>query len=122
MANSIWLGLDNVLSLVGSAVTSILVARTFGPALLGHYAFVMMLVVLTGLLAGGSGMALVTRKLLAESLQRGRLAQTRLLFVRLLRFQTSIALTAVAIGMAASLLLVSPVFDRRAPRSRVHPS
>lgn len=106
VANSIWLAVDNVFGLVGGTIASILVARHFGPALLGAYAFISVVVLLTGSLAGRSSMMLVSRKLLTETLERGDHAATSQVLRQVGRLQALIAFAAVVVGLAASFLLV----------------
>ena len=108
VTNSFWLGLDNAFGFLAGIVASIVVARHFGPALLGSYAFISALVLLTGSIAGGSGMGVVTRKLLAEALERGDEARTGVVLRTVWRLQIRIATAAVSLGLIASLLVVEP--------------
>jgi hypothetical protein len=106
VVNTFWLVLDNTFGLAGGIVASILVARHFGPALLGAYAFISVLALLTGALAGRSGMMLVSRKLVAETLERRDYAATNQVLRQVNRLQALIASAAVGLGLAASILLV----------------
>ena len=65
-----------------------------------------MLVLLTGALAGRSGMMLVSRKLLTETLKRRDYAATGQVLRRVGRLQALIASAAVSLGLMASFLLV----------------
>jgi O-antigen/teichoic acid export membrane protein len=105
--NSLWTGVDLAFSFVTTFVTSVLVARTLGPAKLGYYSYILWLVQMTFLLAS-LGVPAATRKYLAEHFGRGQ-DQVAGGIIRLsLRTQAASALAVIAIGFALSLTLLAP--------------
>jgi O-antigen/teichoic acid export membrane protein len=68
--NSFWFGVETAISLVSGIGTSIWIARSLGPELLGHYTYAAWLVALTGNV-GSLGIPAATGKYMAEYLGKG---------------------------------------------------
>jgi O-antigen/teichoic acid export membrane protein len=100
--NSFWYGLEMVLSLGASVLTSIIVANSIGTQRLSPYVYVMWLTNITAGL-GGNGLSVTTGKYMAEYLNRGESGVARAVYSYALRLQTLIAvgLTAIALPVAA---------------------
>jgi len=95
--NSVWYGLDTVISAVVALVTSIAVARTLGPTKTAYIIYVSYIASVVGSL-GGVGIPATTRKYMAEYLGMGDLGTARYIYLRTLLMQVGMAtLATVAI-------------------------
>jgi O-antigen/teichoic acid export membrane protein len=95
--NSVWYGLDTVISAVVALVTSIAVARTLGPTKTAYIIYVSYIASVVGSL-GGVGIPATTRKYMAEYLGMGDLGTARYIYLRTLLLQMAMAtLATVAI-------------------------
>jgi O-antigen/teichoic acid export membrane protein len=99
--NSLWSALDYVFTLAGGIVASILVARRFGPEVLGYFAYIVTLSTVAGSLAR-FGLPVATRKYLAEFSARGEHGLARALLGRMFRWQSLLAVAAMALAGAVA--------------------
>jgi O-antigen/teichoic acid export membrane protein len=99
-ANSVWVGLDNLLALFSGFVASVLVARFYGPELVGNYTFMMWLVFLAMTIGKLGGVAVATRKFLTERIALGDYAGARSVLGRLQRVQGMFTAASVVVGAA----------------------
>ena len=84
--NSVWIGLQVGFSLLVVFLTSIPIARTFGPEKLGYYNYIQWLASISGVL-GSFGIPIATRKYMSEYLGRGEQGLARAVFFSTLRLQ-----------------------------------
>lgn len=101
-ANSLWSAFDFAFGIAGGIISSILIARRFGPEILGYYAYIVTLAGIAGSLAR-FGLPVATRKYVAEFSARGEYGLVRALLGRMFRWQGIFALTAVAIAGVVAL-------------------
>lgn len=94
-SNAAWLSLDAGLDVIAALVSSILVARLLGPERLGHYAYALALVNLTGVVAS-LGAPVATRKYMSEYLARGDCGLALAVLRATARFQALVAFALVA--------------------------
>lgn len=94
--NSFWMTADNLLALIGGVVSSIVVARAFGPTVMGHYSYVMWLVSISSTL-GRFGLPTATRRYLAEYHNQPAMAHG--ILRSFFRLQGAIGVLCVAIGL-----------------------
>jgi len=97
--NSFWYGLELALSIVVSLVVSIIVARVIGPTRLGYYNYIMLLTNVTASV-GGNGLAVTTRKYMAEYLNRNEGGTARAVYLYALRRQALICIGVTITGLA----------------------
>ncbi len=105
--NTLWYGAENIAGLLTAGLTSILVARSFGPATIGHFSFIVWVTSVSALI-GSFGLPLTTRKYMAEYLGRGDGGTARAIFFASLRTQTLLALGVACLGTAAALTMFQP--------------
>src|ERR1041384_1375120 len=98
VANSAWTTLDMAVGMVCAILSSVLVARTFGPALLGYYSYIMWLIMMTSLV-GRTGIPTAARRYFAQSLARNDIQGTRRIFKALMTAQCGVALLTVLIAL-----------------------
>ncbi len=99
--NSFWYSIELVSALVAAFITSVVTANVIGPERLSYFNYMVWLTNITTAV-GSFGLPITTRKYMAEYLNRGAKGVARSTYLATLRFQTWIAVAA----MAASLLLV----------------
>lgn len=104
--NTLWSGIEAGAGLVTAFLVSIAIARTFGPARMGYFNFVLWVCGISASL-GSLGIPATTAKYMAEYLGRDQRGVARSVFFVTLRAQAMIA-TCVA---AAAAILVLTVFD-----------
>lgn len=105
--NSFWYGLETVLSLVSTVITSIPIARVIGPEGLAHFLYIAWLAnVAKGL--GGMGIPAAERKYMAEYLNRGAPGVARAVFWMSMRRQLVVALVVVAVALSFVFALEKP--------------
>lgn len=109
-ANSVWLGLDNLLGLAGGLGASILVARFYGPTLVGNYAFVMWIVLFTSTATGRGGLVVALRKFLTERLALKDYLGAKLVLQRYSRLLLGITVGCVAVAAVVMYFTIEPNF------------
>lgn len=100
-ANSFWSAVDQVVALVGGLIASIAVARSFHPDVLGHYSYIMWLVMIASNL-GRFGTPVAVRKYMAEFLALHREAEAATVFRVILIAQMGLATAFCAGGSAVA--------------------
>src|SRR5579875_46554 len=90
LRNTVWYGLENVISFASSLITSIAIARTLGPAQMGYVIYVAFIAQIASQV-GSIGIPATTRKYMAEYLGAGSPGIARFIYRRTLLLQ---ALTA----------------------------
>ena len=119
--NTVWYGLENLISFSATLITSVVIARTLGPSRMGYIIYVMWIANMVQNF-GSIGIPSTTRKYMAEYLGGKDFATARFIYRRTLWFQVGVAtLTTIpAIGWIlwsapaefrlAALLLVIGIF------------
>jgi len=107
--NSVWIGLQVGFSLLVVFLTSIPIARTFGPEKLGYYNYIQWLASISGVL-GSFGIPIATRKYMSEYLGRGEQGLARAVFFSTLRLQTLVGLGITAVAFVVVLIAVLPEY------------
>jgi O-antigen/teichoic acid export membrane protein len=108
-ANSIWGAVDQVVALVGGTVSSILVARSFHPDILGNYSYIMWLVMIAGSL-GRFGTPLAVRKYMLEMFAANEDRMAIRVFQAILMAQFGLAILFTAGGLLVAWYSVPPQF------------
>ncbi len=90
LRNTAWFALENAVSFGASLITSILIARTLGPARMGYIIYVLWIVNIAATL-GGIGIPATTRKYMAEFLGAGQRGTARSVYLRTLFLQLGTA-------------------------------
>jgi len=111
--NSLWYGVETAFSIFAAIATSVLTVRTFGPELLGYFYNLTFWTNVSGML-GSVGLAITTRKFMAEALGQGDRALAFAIFRTALRWQAWIMSAVVAVGIGLSLWLVREDFEATA--------
>jgi O-antigen/teichoic acid export membrane protein len=101
------MGLEVLIMLVGTMVTTIFIARVIGPTRLGYFNLIMWLTSIT-CSVGSLGIPLTTFKYMGEYLGSGQTALARAVFVYNLRAQTVIASLLTAVSTIAVFTVVDP--------------
>jgi O-antigen/teichoic acid export membrane protein len=96
--NSFWYGVELGFNIFSAIVTSILVARAFGPVRLGPFNYVMWLTNITTAV-GSFGLPMTTRKYMAEHLNRGEAGVAHSIYRAALRLQVLIGAAVLAAGV-----------------------
>ncbi|MDE3105419.1 MAG: polysaccharide biosynthesis protein [Acidobacteriota bacterium] len=104
--NTAWYGLENIISFATSMITSIVIARTLGPAKMGYIIYVNWIVSITSSL-GSIGIPAATRKYMAEFLGGDDRNTARFIYFRTLTLQTVLA-TVATMFATVWVLLDSP--------------
>ena len=107
--NFIFMGLEVVITLVCTLLTTIVIARAIGPTRLGYFNLVFWLTSIT-CSVGSLGIPLTTFKYMGEFLGGGQKELARAVFFYNLRAQTVIAWVLTAIGMIAVFTIVDPAY------------
>jgi len=107
--NFIFMGLEVVITLVCTLLTTIAIARAIGPTRLGYFNLVFWLTSIT-CSVGSLGIPLTTFKYMGEFLGGGQKELARAVFFYNLRAQTVIAWVFTAIGMIAVFTIVDPAY------------
>src|SRR5205085_3889963 len=107
--NFIWTGLELLLTVAGSLITTIAVARTFGPTQLGYFNLVYWLTNIAGQLAS-LGIPAMTFKYMGEHYGAGDRGTADAIFRFSLRLQGGLAFSVVLLGMGAVLGFGDPNF------------
>ena len=119
--NTVWYGLENVISYIASFVTSIAVARTLGPSKMGYIVYVSWVITVTSSL-GSVGIPATTRKYMAEFIGGGDRGTARFIYLRTLAIQAGVATIATVAAIiwvmrdspleyrTAALLLVASIW------------
>ena len=110
--NTIWYGLENLVSFVATLITSIVIARTLGPSKMGYVIYVMWIANMVQNF-GSVGIPATTRKYMAEYLGAGDFATARFIYGRTLWFQIGVA-TITTLPAIAWVLLSAPAEFRTA--------
>src|ERR1700676_1849406 len=103
--NFVFMGLEVVITLVVTLLTSVFIARAIGPTRLGYFNLILWLTSIACSL-GSLGIPLTTFKYLGEFLGSGRRELARAVFFYNLRALTAIATTVMGISMIAVLTFV----------------
>jgi len=103
------MGLEVVITLVCTLLTTVAIARVIGPSRLGYFNLIFWLTSIT-CSVGSLGIPLTTFKYMGEFLGGGKKELARAVFFYNLRAQTIIACILTAIGMIAAFILVDPAY------------
>ena len=98
LSNSLWTAIDMGVGLVVAVLSSVLVARTFGPEVLGHYSYIMWLIMMTSLV-GRTGIPTAARRYFAQRLARHDIHGARRVFKALLTAQSAVAAATVLVAL-----------------------
>ncbi len=107
--NFIFMGLEVVITLVCTLLTTVVIARVIGPTRLGYFNLIFWLTSIT-CSVGSLGIPLTTFKYMGEFLGGGRKELARAVFFYNLWAQTGIAGILTAISMVAVLTFVNPEY------------
>jgi O-antigen/teichoic acid export membrane protein len=107
--NFIFMGLEVVITLVCTLLTTVVIARVIGPTRLGYFNLVFWLTSIT-CSVGSLGIPLTTFKYMGEFLGGGKKELARAVFFYNLGAQAVIACVLTAIGMVAVFALVDPAY------------
>jgi len=107
--NFIFMGLEVVITLVCTLLTTVVIARVIGPTRLGYFNLIFWLTSIT-CSVGSLGIPLTTFKYMGEFLGGGKKELARAVFFYNLWAQTVIASVLTAIGMIAVFTLVDPAY------------
>src|SRR5437660_6026373 len=88
--NSFWFGVETFANLFLTFFTSIVIARSVGPAKLGYFLYLWWIASVAGTI-GSLGIPAATRKYMSEYFGRGQMGVVRTVFYRTLRLQVLIA-------------------------------
>jgi O-antigen/teichoic acid export membrane protein len=105
--NFVSMGLEVLITLVSTLLTTVFIARAIGPTRLGYFSLVMWLTNIT-CSVGSLGIPLTTLKYLGEFLGGGQKELARAVFFYNLRAQIAIASALTALSMIAAFILVDP--------------
>jgi O-antigen/teichoic acid export membrane protein len=98
--NSFWYGIETFANLFLTLFTSIVIARTFGPAKLAYFLYLMWIAGIAGTL-GTLGIPAATRKYMSEYFGRAQMGVAKTVFYRTLRLQAFIAAVVCFAGLLA---------------------
>jgi len=107
--NFIFMGLEVVITLVCTLLTTVVIARTIGPTRLGYFNLVFWLTTIT-CSVGSLGIPLTTFKYMGEFLGGGQKELARAVFFHNLWAQSVIALALTAISMVVVFTIVDPAY------------
>jgi O-antigen/teichoic acid export membrane protein len=107
--NFIFMGLEVVITLVCTLLTTVVIARVIGPTRLGYFNLIFWLTSIT-CSVGSLGIPLTTFKYMGEFLGRGHKELARAVFFYNLGAQTVIACTLTVMAMIAAFTLVDPAY------------
>jgi O-antigen/teichoic acid export membrane protein len=107
--NFIFMGLEVVITLVCTLLTTVVIARAIGPTRLGYFNLVFWLTSIT-CSVGSLGIPLTTFKYMGEFLGGGQKELARAVFFHNFRAQTVIACALTVVGMIAVFTLVDPAY------------
>jgi O-antigen/teichoic acid export membrane protein len=107
--NFIYMGLEVVITLVCTLLTTVVIARVIGPTRLGYFNLIFWLTSIT-CSVGSLGIPLTTFKYMGEFLGGGKKELARAVFFYNLWAQTVIACVLTAIGIVAAFTLVDPAY------------
>jgi O-antigen/teichoic acid export membrane protein len=107
--NFIFMGLEVVITLVCTLLTTVAIARAIGPTRLGYFNLIFWLTSIT-CSVGSLGIPLTTFKYMGEFFGGGQKELARAVFFYNLWAQTVIACVLTAIGMVAVFTLVDPAY------------
>src|ERR1700674_2069441 len=107
--NFVFMGLEVVITLVSTLMTTVFIARVIGPTRLGYFNLILWLTSIT-CSVGSVGIPLTTLKYLGEFFGSGQKELARAVFFYSLRAQTLIALALAAISMIAVITSVDPQY------------
>jgi O-antigen/teichoic acid export membrane protein len=107
--NFIFMGLEVVITLVCTLLTTVVIARVIGPTRLGYFNLIFWLTSIT-CSVGSLGIPLTTFKYMGEFLGGGQKELARAVFFYNLRAQTVIACALTVIGMVAAFIIVDPAY------------
>ena len=107
--NTFWGGFEAIAALLATFLTSIAIARTFGPAKLGYYNFILLLTSMSASL-GSLGIPATTGKYMAEYLGKGERGIARAVFFRTLMAQSALAILLALAGVALAVTVLDPSY------------
>jgi O-antigen/teichoic acid export membrane protein len=107
--NFIFMGLEVVITLVCTLLTTVVIARVIGPTRLGYFNLIFWLTSIT-CSVGSLGIPLTTFKYMGEFLGGGKKELARAVFFYNLWAQTAIASVLTVIGMIVVFTLVDPAY------------
>ena len=98
MNNTIWYGLENLISIGSSFITSVAIARELGPSQMGYIIYVIWIANIASTF-GSIGIPVTTRKYMAEYLGAGDRATARFIYLRTFIVQAMLATLATAVSL-----------------------
>src|SRR5712671_4051041 len=107
--NFLFMGLEVVITLVCTLLTTVAIARVIGPTRLGYFNLVFWLTSIT-CSVGSLGIPLTTFKYMGEFLGSGQKELARAVFFYNLRAQTLISSVLMALSMIAVFTIVDPAY------------
>ena len=107
--NFIFMGLEVVITLVCTLLTTVVIARVIGPTRLGYFNLIFWLTSIT-CSVGSLGIPLTTFKYMGEFLGGGQKDLARAVFFYNLWAQTAIACALTVIGMIVAFTIVDPAY------------
>lgn len=96
LRNTVWYGIENVISFASSLITSIAIARTLGPAKMGYVIYVVWMSNIASTF-GSIGIPATTKKYMAEFFGAGDGASARFVYFRTLLLQATTATLATIV-------------------------
>jgi len=107
--NFVFMGLEVVITLVCTLLTTVVIARVIGPTRLGYFNLIFWMTSIT-CSVGSLGIPLTTFKYMGEFLGGGQKELARAVFFYNLWAQTVIACTLTVIGMVVAFTMVDPAY------------
>ncbi|MGB7282737.1 MAG: polysaccharide biosynthesis C-terminal domain-containing protein [Candidatus Acidiferrum sp.] len=108
--NFVWASLELLLGLFASLYTTVAVARTFGPTLLGYFNYIYWLTSISAQV-GSLGLPLTTLKYMGEYLGAGKLGLARSTFIYTLKLQAILSFGVALLGIPLVWHLVPPEYQ-----------
>ena len=103
LRNTVWYGLENLISFLASLITSVVVARTLGPSRMGYIIYVMWVANIVSSF-GSIGIPATTRKYMAEYLGAGDQSTARFIYFKTLWLQIAMASVVTLLAIVWVLL------------------
>src|SRR5215469_1113346 len=112
--NFVFMGLEALITLIGTLLTTVFIARVIGPTRLGYFNLVLWSTSIT-CAVGSLGIPLATLKYMGEFFGGGHPELARAVFSFNLKAQTAVALLFAISGLIATVTLAGPQYRLWAP-------